>query len=424
MLVGEPLPPRPRVLTPIQYEQARAQAEAWLTDKIIEPIRTPPLLNNLVMAAKKDGRIRVCVDCTPANEVTEGLDWPLPRLADLRHRLRGQKWFSRIDLKDAFFRIGVPIEFRYLTAFKVGNQSYRFTRMPFGLKTAPAVFQRFMDWGLAHLSEICYWYIDDILIYAEDLITLRQREASVRAQLERMKVTVNERKSERDKRSLLFAGLWIHGTGVGPNFEKLTELLALPEPTTKGAAQSALGLVSYLRDFLPLVGHFTAQLYPDKSGLKLQPSEYSRQWGLLRKHLLEAATTTKHWEDGKEADLYTDASGWAVGAVLLQAGKVVALASRKLTSAETRYSATDREHLGLVFAADKLKMFLHRNQSTRVWTDHAALVTRHTDKLTPRQARWHMHVSHWMPSVQHVKGRCNPADFISRWKIKGLGANF
>lgn len=414
-----------RVLTPIQMEQARTQAKAWLDDNVIEPIATPPLLNNLVMVGKKDGSIRVCVDCTPANEVTESFDWPLPRLQDLRHQLQGQRWFSRIDLKNAFFRISIPVEFRHLTAFRAGQQAYRFLRMPFGLKTAPAVFQRFMDWGLAHLRGICYWYIDDILIYAESRQELADRERQVRGQLNKMGVTVNERKSLAQQRSLLFAGMWIHGEGVGPNFEKLTELLGLPVPRTKADAQSALGLVSYLRDYIPLVGHFTAMLYPDKSGLRLQQTEYSRQWEALRRHLLEAATTTRHFDEGADADVFTDASGYALGIILLQAGKVISLASRKLTPAETRYSATDREHLGLVYAADKFKLFLHRRiGNTRVWSDHSALVTRKTEKLTPRQARWHMHVSHWMPNVQHVKGRCNPADFVSRWKIKGLGANF
>lgn len=424
VLQGEPLPPRRRALTPIQLEQAKLQASAWLQQNIIEPIPDPPLLNNLVMVAKKDGRIRVCIDCTPANRVTQSFDWPLPRLQDLRYFVSGAKYFSRIDLKDAFFRISIPVEFRHLTAFKVGSQSYRFRRMPFGLKTAPAVFQRFMDEGLAHLSHVAFWYMDDIIIKAETIASLRQREASIRKELKKMGSEVNEGKSVSCRSELLMAGLWISPAGVGPNFDKLSELLKLPAPSTKADAQSALGLVSYLRDFTPLVGHFTAMLYPDKSGLKLETGEYCNQWELLRRHLKVAATTTHHWKDNTDADLYTDASGYALGAILLQAGKVVSLASRKLTPAETRYSATDREHLGLYFAADKFRMFLHQsNATTRVWSDHAALVTRKPDKLTPRQARWHMHVSHWMPNVMHVPGKLNPADFISRWKIGGLGAN-
>jgi len=90
-----------------------------------------------------------------------------------------------------------------------------------------------------------------------------------------------------------------------------------------------------------------------------------------------------------DADHYTDASQYALGAVLIQGGQSVAVASRKLSPAETRYSATDREHLELVFAAEKFRLILHQSHAfTRVWSDHSALVTRKPDKLTPRQARW------------------------------------
>jgi len=423
-LAGEPLPPRRRVLTPIQEQQAIDQAIEWHDKKVVERIRTPPLVNNLVLVGKKDGRIRVCVDCTPANLVTSDFDWPLPRLQDVRYRTQGKTWFSRIDLRDAFFRISVPSDYRHLTCFMAGGQAYQFLRMPFGLKTAPSVFQRFMDYGLSDLAEIAFWYIDDILISATSLQELRRNERLVRRRLLHMGCEINEQKSESERRSLLFAGLWIFGEGIGPNLSKLAEVRQLPVPTNKAEAQSALGLVSYLRDFVPLVSHFTAMLYPDKGGFKLDPAEYARQWAELIGHLASAATTTRHWKDGVDADLYTDASGYAVGAIVLQLGRIVALASRKLTPAETRYSATDREHLGLVFAADRLKLFLHQsNATTSVWTDHSALVTRKAACLTPRQARWHTLVQAWMPNVRHVRGKLNPADFISRWKTGAVGAN-
>lgn len=422
----EPLPPRRRVLTPIQEQQAIQQALDWRSKDVIEQIPMPPLVNNLVLVAKKNGKTRVCVDCTPANRVTASFDWPLPRLQDIRHRVQGKTWFSRLDLRDAFFRISVPSEYRHLTAFVAGGKAYQFKRMPFGLKTAPSVFQRFMDHGLCEYTEVCVWYIDDILIMGDTLAELRRNEKLIRHQLTRvMGVEINEDKSETAKRSLLFAGLWVYGAGIGPDATKLAEALALPTPTTKVQAQSALGLVSYLRDYIPLVGHFTAQLYPDKEGLKLDPATYDAQWRALLGHIRSAATTTRHWRDGVDADLYTDASGYALGAVIMQQGKMVAVASRKLTPAETRYSATDREHLGLVFAADRFKLFLHQSQATtRVWTDHTALVTRRPGALTPRQARWQTLVQAWMPNVKHVPGKQNPADFISRWGADSVGANF
>src|SRR5438552_1332141 len=148
-LAGAPTPQRRRVRTPIQEQQVRAQTQSWLAAGIIERIPIPPWHNNIVIAVKKDGKPRVCIDCTPANDVTEDFDWPLPRLQDLRTFVRGSQHFSRIDLKDAFLRIGVPVKYRHLTAYMVDGVAYQFRFMIWGLKTAPATFQRFMDWGLA-----------------------------------------------------------------------------------------------------------------------------------------------------------------------------------------------------------------------------------------------------------------------------------
>jgi hypothetical protein len=422
ILNGDPLAPRPRVLTPIQEGQAIKQAREWLRLKYITITRPQPVTNNLVLVAKKNGDIRVCVDCTPANKVTEDFDWPLPRLLDLRYKIKGNTWFCRLDLENAFFRIRVPYQYRHLTAFKAGGQTYMFTRMPFGLKTAPAVFQRFMDWGLSDLQEICHWYIDDILIYAATAGELRRREMRVRRQLRLMGCTINEKKSEPIKNALLFAGMWVSNYGIGPNPDKRQQVMGLTPPRTKVEAQSALGLVSYLRDFTLLASHFTAMLYPSKEGLPLPVEEYHKEWKKLTSHLASAISSMKHWEEGVNADLYVDASQFALGAVVLQKGKLVAVAARKLTPAETRYSATDREHLALLYASEKLRLILHQSTSeTRVWTDHQALLTRDVSRLTARQARWYVATNHWLPRVSHVKGKLNPADFVSRFRGEETG---
>ena len=409
-------------MTPVQEAQVAKQATQWLQLRVIE--KTPPkiLTNNLVLVAKKNGDTRVCVDCTPANKVTEDNPWPLPRLQDLRWRLQGQKWFARIDLKDAFFRISVPARFRHLTAFKVKGQTYQFTKMPFGLKTAPAVYQKFMDTGLSALQNICYWYIDDILIFAETAKELRRRETKVRRQLQTMSCQINERKSETNARALLYAGMWVDSYGIGPNPDKRDEVMALGPPRTKAEAQSALGLISYLRDFTALASHFTARLYPGQDGLPLPEAEYEKEWRRLKGHLASAITTMKHWEEGVSADLYVDASQFALGVVVIQSKRLVAVAARKLRPAETRYSTTDREHLGLLFASEKLRLILHQNASpVRVWTDHQALLNRDVATLTPRQARWHTAILDWIPRVEHVPGKLNPADFVSRFKGEEKG---
>lgn len=420
--IGDPIPHRPRTNTPIQDNILVQQVSQWLDKEVIEPIPLNAYFNNLVFVAKKNGSTRVCVDCTPANDVTEDYDWPLPSLQDFRLNLRGACWFSRLDLTDAFFRIRVPAYLRIYTSFRCQGKQYQFKRMPFGLKTAPSTFQRFMDTHLAPLANICFWYIDDILIYGSTLEELRRRVALVKKKIEAMGCQINEGKSEYDKQNIDFVGLHVFDGGVEANPNKVRELLELPPPTTKAAAQSALGLVSYLRDFIPLISHFTSLLYPDKQGLRLDPAEYGKEWRRLMGHVASAVTSLRHWKPGVECDVYTDASGSGLGAVIIQQGRIVSLASRQLTPAERRYSATDREHLALTFVAQKFRIFLHQSQAiTRVHSDHKALLTRKNADLTPRQARWKAKTDYWIPKLQHVRGKDNPADFISRWSVEIKG---
>lgn len=421
-LTGKPTPPRQRVLTPTEKGHLRKQTTAWLLAGVVERADTPqPWTNNTVYVAKKNGAVRVCIDCTPANQVTEDFDWPLPRLQDLRHRLAGARWFSRMDLSDAFFRISVPREMRYLTTYTCDNVDYWFTKMPFGLKTAPSVFQRFMDHVLARCKNEAFWYMDDVLVIADSREELVRRTRKVRHALLRAGCRINEDKSEYEKQGLLFAGMWIYSGGVGPNNRKVAEVLATPRPRTKVEKQSALGLVSYLRDHIPLASHLTADLSDSKDN-HLSEEEYDAAWARLQQHMARHVTTLGEWDDAGDADLYTDASNKGCSAVLIQSGRIIAVASRKLAPAETRYSTTDREHLGLLLGAKKFKAFLHRpTGTTRVWSDHSALLDRKTADMTPRQARWATIVRQWMPNIQHVKGKDNPADFFSRWGVEIIG---
>ena len=421
-LSGDPIRPRQRPVTTREQTWLDAQVKAWRQLGVIEPRPMQPLNNNLVFVAKSNGSIRTCVDCTPVNKVTVNYDWPLPRLQDVWRKHLGQRFYSRIDLKDAFFRIKVPTQYRQYTAFTSRGQQYQFRRMPFGLKTAPAIYQQFMDTCLAEFSEWATWYIDDILIGANTLAQLKVREAAVRRKLKSIGCQINEEKSESRKTALVFTGIYLFGRGVGPNLKQVRKLLEVPAPTTKKDMQSALGLVSYLRDFIPLVSHFTGQLYPGDKPSSLTPDEYEKQWKRLLQHVQSAANTLRHWKEDDVADLYTDASGHALGVIIIQNGKVVGLSSRKLTPAETRYSATDREHLALVHAAKRFKPMLHRvGPMTRVWSDHAALIGRKGADLTPRQARWQELVANWIPEARHVKGSTNPADIVSRWPVEIFG---
>jgi hypothetical protein len=190
-LTGDVVPFRERILSPLETRQLAQQNSDWLRKGITEITRQAEWTNNPVFVEKKDGRTRVCIDCRPANLVTQDYDWPLPRLQDLRRLLKGNKWFARIDLRDAFFRVAIPGEWRHLTAFRDQGQTYQFRKMPFGLKTAPSTFQRLMDNTLNKLRHICWWYIDDVLLFADEKAKLRQAIKQVEKALTEARHVIN-----------------------------------------------------------------------------------------------------------------------------------------------------------------------------------------------------------------------------------------
>lgn len=295
--------------------------------------------------------------------------------------------------------------------------------MPFGVTDGPSIFQRFMDTILAEHRLIAFWYIDDVLIFGATESELVRNTISVKRTLLTNGCVVNEEKSTYRKQSLLFAGLWVTPDTVGPNKEKIAELFATPVPKTKTDRQSALGLVSYLRDFIPLASILTASMnIPARDWVP--PSEYVPLWNKLLNHISQFATTLGHFDETGPAQLYADASGGGCGAILIQNGKVISLVSRKFTATElgAKYDTTDRETLALLLAAERFKMFLHRPKGmTRVMSDHSALLNRKVAGMSPRQVRWHRRITTWISNLEHVKGKENPADFISRWPVQQFG---
>jgi hypothetical protein len=144
--------------------------DKFIKDKLalghIEPSKSP-VVSPVLLVPKASGDLRVCVDYRKLNSVTEDDSYPLPLLPDIAAMVSHAKVFSKLDLLDAFNQIPVQKDQRYLTAFKCCFGVFQNNVMPFGLKNAPACFQRMIDNTLQPLlGKCCVAYIDDILIFS------------------------------------------------------------------------------------------------------------------------------------------------------------------------------------------------------------------------------------------------------------------
>ena len=160
---------QPRHLPNAYRDEADQQIQEMLAKGIITP-SVCPWSSSIVLVRKKTGDLRFCVDYRTLNQITVNDSHPLPLISDLLDSVKDAKYFSVLDLCSGYWQIPVAQEDRAKTAFGMQNGLYEFSRMPFGLKTAPATFQHQMEVILAGLTfEICLCYLDDVIVFGQTL---------------------------------------------------------------------------------------------------------------------------------------------------------------------------------------------------------------------------------------------------------------
>jgi len=400
------LQPRPRIYSPLEKGSILSEINTLLSAQVIEESKAW-ITCNPHLVPKKNGQIRMVIDYRPINEALADFDWPLPRIQDIRHKIPTGSVYARYDLRNAFFHLHVPEEIRALTAFNTPFGKFQYTKMPFGLKTAPSYFQKYMDWLLLPFDNVV-GYIDDILVFERNYKLLKQTTRKLRQRLAEEGVSVNMDKSIEYAKELDFVGIRFGPTGLKPT-TLILDLDKFDIPITKTDRQSFLGFANYFRDFIPNFSTLAKPLYED------------RQTKLHYKQAFQTILTCcgnwirlSFYDDTKPAILYTDASNYGTGAVLCQGRHVIAICSKSLNSSQSKYSTTDRECLALVRAAESFRLFVQTNQKIIVKTDHRALLNRRITELSPLQSRWVTKLKWLLPSIEYEPGVSNPADYLSR----------
>ena len=167
-------------------EKERKQLQEEITLLLIAGIirlSRSPYASPVFLIPKKDGTWRMAVDYRLLNKITETEQWPLPRINDILDGLSGSTWFTALDLKSGYYQIRLSNRSMAKTAFSTPDGHYEFTRIPFGLKNAPAHFSKIMFQVLGDLSFVKI-YLDDITIHSK---SFEDHIQHVRIVLQRLK---------------------------------------------------------------------------------------------------------------------------------------------------------------------------------------------------------------------------------------------
>ena len=406
--------PRPHL------EAIDQHVSTMLKQGVIEPCQSE-YASNVVLAKKKDGTLRCCIDYRQLNDLTRKHSYPLPSMSQSLDALSGSRYFTTVDLRSGYHQLSMNPADSDKTAFITRRGIFRFRTMPFGLCNAVATFQRLMDLVLQGLNlDICLVYLDDVVIFSstpeqhlERLEVVFQRLQSANLKLKPSKCCLMQTK-------ITFLGHVISAEGVATDPEKIRLITDWPVPTNLRQLRGFLGLAGYYRKF---VGGFSRIATPlNELTKKGRSFVWTRDSQGAFEALKEALSTPPVLclpnEEGNLI-LDTDASDRSIGAVLSQVQegceRVVAYAGRTLNSNEVNYCITRKELLAIVYFTKHFRQYLlGRRFIAR--TDHAALSwLRKMDRPVGQNARWMEQLEEYTFDVEHRRGKSHSnADSISR----------
>ena len=400
-----------------------------LKEEIITPSNSP-WASPVVLAPKKDGSLRFCVDYRKLNALTIRDAYPIPRIDDTLDALEEAKFISTLDLRSGYWQVQMDPKSQARTAFITHKGLFEFKVMPYGLMNAPATFQRLMDIVLAGLKwQCCLVYIDDVIIYSSTFERHLNDLKQVFEALRQANLTVKASKCYFCRKEIKYLGHIITRDGVKPDPELVSAVKKFPQPRKLKDVQAFLGLTGYYRRFIQNYATIAEPLLKQiRSHKNQRNTNYSITWNdactkafetLKQKLISSPIMITPNFQYPFILEL--DASAYGLGAVLAQEyeGKkfVIAYASRILSPAERNYSSTEREALAIVWATKHFRPYIE-GMEILIRTDCQALQwLKESKDVSGRLARWAMHLAAFqIKEIKYRPGATNTnSDPLSRY---------
>ncbi|UYV71437.1 hypothetical protein LAZ67_8003186, partial [Cordylochernes scorpioides] len=384
-----------------------------------------PWASPIILVKKKNGTFRFCVDYRNLNSVTVKDQYPLPRIDDCFDSLHGARYFTSLDLCSGYWQVEVEEQDREKTAFITPDGLYQFNVLPFGLCNGPATFERLMDTVLrTHKWKICLCYLDDVIIFSEDLHSHLNRLKTILECLKTAGLTLNASKCRFAYTELLILGHVVSNEGIAPDPEKIISIRKFPTPRTVKDVRAFLGLCSYYRRFIREFSKVALplQILTRKNHSFAWGKEQELSFNSLKNKLISSEVLT-HYDPNKPIGLHTDASDQGLGAVLVHLNentkeRPISYASRTLQKAETNYSTTEKECLAIIWAIKKFRPYLYGRKFT-IYTDHHSLCWMAKMKNPAgRLARWSLELQEYDFAIKYKSGKTHlDADGLSRCPI-------
>ena len=384
-------------------EEVDRQVKEMLNAGIIapsnSPYNTPVWIVPKKPASSRKPRWRLVLDFRKLNEKTVADAYPIPNISEIFDLVGGCKYYTVLDLASGFHQIKMDPRDAYKTAFSTPYGHYEFKRMPFGLRNAPATFQRLMDNVLRGLQgdKGIFVYIDDLIICSNileehknkfNLVMKRLREANLKLQLE---------KCEFLKNKVSYLGHVLSEKGLNPDPRKIEAVKLFPQPKNMKNVRQFLGLAGYYRRFIKNFAQIAKPL------TRLLQKNVTFEWEDKANEAFEALKEALcnppilQFPDLRQPfNITTDASGYAVGGVLSQ-GEIgkdlpIAYTSRVLRGAELAYEVYEKEAPAMIHSVKIFRSYIY-GRKIHIITDHQPLIWFMSAELNVRVQKWRFKLS-------------------------------
>ena len=382
----------------------------------------------MVVVPKSDGKLRICVDLKHLNTAIQRERYMLPTIDDILHTLADAQVFSKLDASSGYWQLRLHEDSSKLTTFITPFGRFRFLRLPFGICSASEIFQREMSEVLHGLAGVSV-YQDDIIVSGKDVEEHDDRLKEVLNVIEQSGMKLNKSKCSIRKSGLEFLGHWIDERGVSPHADKIEAIQKMQKPKDVPELRRFLGMVNFLGRYVQDLAKYTAPLN------ELLRKENVWSWGQSQmkafddvKRIISTTPVLMFYDVDKDTAVCADASGFGLGAVLMQQDETdqwrpVAYASRTLTKAETGYAPIEKECLACTWACEKFTRYLLGKEKFTLWTDHKPLIplinTRDIDQTPIRCQRLLLRMMRFNAVAKHVPGKDQViADTLSRQPLE------
>lgn len=410
-------------------DKVNSELDRLIEKKILVPVKFSEWASPIVPVEKKDGSIRICIDCkATVNKYVKTDHYSFPRMDEILSSFYDCECFCILDLAGAFQQLALSKNSQKFMTVITDRGLLRYTRLPYGVKSAPATFQATAD-SILHGLKNVKCYIDDIIIGGNSKENCRAKLFMVLERFQTYNVKVKLEKCKFFQSSVEYLGHKINSQGISPKQEKMDAILNAPAPKDLTSLRAYIGLLNFYNKFIP---NLSARLSPLYNLLRKETSfewddkcektfQESKQW-LLGSSLLT------HYNPDKELGLVCDASSYGVGAVLFHIEddgeeRPIMFISSSLTKAEKGYAQIEREALAVIFAVKRFHKYLYGRQF-KIFSDHKPLEvifgTKSTNAITAaRLQRWALTLSQYDYKISYRKGsKMGNADALSRLPLQ------